>query len=757
MSSDSEYQRVELDTAEPSKGRIRGFLDSLQEGFTQTVETVTRQARFEISGGGVDTVDAPDNLDELVDEAKKVGFVWRAFDIFANEVWEPGFRLEGPDETLAFLLGDTGEVDALPPDDAPDGGFLANCGVYAGVKKSDFYHIGKQATFQRRLRGTVLVEMLKNDPETPIPDTKITGFNFVRPETISAETYPYSNILIEPEDTDVDGVDITQRGEAAAYIQWEDSSILGRTGRMPDDKAPDTEDIPLSKNDLKKQVLNPGIGDDASQEQGIFGTSEIEPIAEDIAEYRQIKRDRATAIQNKAHGVYFIEHGRDVLDLGNGEIEVIEWDNDSMDSFESDLSGLEPGGYITHDASVEVDRKEGDVPDLTDTMAQIVDDIFAGLPVPKYKVGFSDNINRDVTSEQSDDSQRQIQEERKYQERWWTEQLKLVAETWDLPTEGLRLKIEPEPQDSPVLSLSETEINKLATYAQALNSLAGPRGGPRTLVDEETLLTEVAQLPESVNEVEELEPAETENPDAMQDFIDIMERGMGNRDTLDFEPELHPRDEEGKFTEAGGTISNLIEGAFEAFGDERDRQTVENLTQTWAGWPTDSDTAPMWQAAERQTGNINAPTDISGIPMLDIQADKSDISTYEEYSDHVTETLSEVADSDTITAHRFLHGEAAERLRNGESLPPRTLASWTTDENTLSQLIQNVPTPEGDFVDPEDAVIVTKEIPIENVADHHAVNPVLNEADQQEAVIALPETDDLSDAQVREASEVVQS
>lgn len=514
MSSD--YNRANIDPHD-NRGRLRKSWDSLQEAFNQTVETVTRQARFEISGGGVDTIDAPDNLDELVDEAKKVGFVWRAFDIFANEVWEPGIRFEGPDETLAFLLGEQEDLDASPPEGTPEGGFLENCGVHAGVKRNDFYHIGKQATFQRRLRGTVLVELLKNDSETPIPETKITGFNFARPETVSAETYPYSNILIEPEDTDVDGVDITKRGEAAAYIQWEDSSILGRVrGGL------DNEEIPLSKNDLKKQVLNPGIGDDASEEQGVFGTSEIQPIAEDIAEYRQIKRDRATAIQNKAHGVFFIEHGRDVLDYGNGEIEIIEWDTDSMGDFEDELSALEPGGYVTHDGSVSVERKTGDVPDLVDTLNQIINDIFAGLPVPKYKVGFSGDINRDVTSEQSDDSEKLVSEEREYQERWWTEQFKLVAESWGLPTQGLQLKIEPEPQDSPVLSLSSEEIDKLNTYAQALNTLAGPKGGPETLVDTETLLTDVAQLPEGVNQVDEIDPEESANPDAMGEFLDAM-------------------------------------------------------------------------------------------------------------------------------------------------------------------------------------------------------------------------------------------
>jgi hypothetical protein len=39
--------------------------------------------------------------------------------------------------------------------------------------------------------------------------------------------------------------------------------------------------------------------------------------------------------------------------------------------------------------------------------------------------------------------------------------------------------------------------------------------------------------------------------------------------------------------------------------------------------------------------------------------------------------------------------------------------------------------------------------------DHHAVNPELNDAGQNEAIIGLPESDDLSDAEVREATEVI--
>lgn len=499
-------------------GRLSGVWDTLQN-LRQNVETVVRQSRFEISGGGVDQIDAPDDLDELVDLAKRLGFVWQAYDVFASEVWEPGYRLEGPDETVAYFMGEREDLDADPPEGTPDGGFLSNCGVFAGEKQQDFYDVGRATTFQRRLRGTVLHELLKKDPEDP--QSEITGFYFIRPETVSAEVYPNQNILIDPDDTDVDGVEVTKRGEAAAYIQFDDESILGRKGTFDDD-----EEIPLSQNDVHKQVLNPGIGDDPGSEQGVFGTPGLEPIGEDIAEYLQIKRDRATAIGNKSHGIWLIEHGREVIDLGN-QRELIEWDDDSMDDFESQLSNISPGGYVTHDGSVTPERVEGDVPDLESTIQNYIDDIFSGLPVSKFKVGFEDNVNRDVTSEQSNSDQRQIEEEREYQERQWTTVFKTVAERKGLPTEGLKLKIEPEPQDSPIMSMTTEEINKLATYAEALNALAGPQGGPQTLVDRETLLTDIAQLPESADMEEELVGAmeDTEGVDEEQEalFRDMMD------------------------------------------------------------------------------------------------------------------------------------------------------------------------------------------------------------------------------------------
>ena len=211
-------------------------------------------------------------------------------------------------------------------------------------------------------------------------------------------------------------------------------------------------------------------------------------------------------------------------------------------------------------------------------------------------------------------------------------------------------------------------------------------------------------------------------------------------------------------TSPGDDVDDVefMEGKFEEFGTESQREVVSDATRSWVGWPTDKKTAPMWHAAEEQTFNDNDPSTISNMSMLRVEADPSAVDAMTEYQEYVSDTLESEIEGDTITAHRFIHGEAAEKLRSGESLPPRTLASWTTDEEKIAKVADDVGfDEEGDPIQLNDSVVVTKEIPIENAIDHHAVNPQLNDGGQKEMVAGLSKSDDLSEGEVQEATEMV--
>jgi len=182
-------------------------------------------------------------------------------------------------------------------------------------------------------------------------------------------------------------------------------------------------------------------------------------------------------------------------------------------------------------------------------------------------------------------------------------------------------------------------------------------------------------------------------------------------------------------------------------------ETVEDLTTTWTGWPTDSDAAPMWQAAEDLTGNDNDPGDITGTPLTEQDVDEEDVEAYQEYKSNLEDRLRE-EHGDEITAHRFMHSEAADTLREGEPLQPRTLGSWTTDEEQIPELVEEIPTPDGGFADPDEAVVVSMDIPVEDVYDHHAANPELDDAGQNEVLVGAGPDTDLSAGDVQVVSEI---
>ncbi len=500
--------------------------EALQATLSQARETVTRSSRVDIVGGGVDEIDPPEDIDEFAEQAKTNTIARANLRKFVHDVWEPGVRLEGPDETVQYFEGDREDIDAEPPEETPEGGFLEQATIYAGERYKDFYDFGKECTWQRWARGTVLIEYLKQNPDDP--ESQISGFSFIRPETVYPQVENNTNILLAPEFDDLPDdisrrdVDFTKRDEVAAYIQFDDESILGLRNN-----GFDQQDIPLSQNDVLKQTLEPDIGGDVQQGEGVFGTSALEPISEDIEEYEQTKRDRFEASQRKAYGVWTAQFKPEVVE-GDGFTEIIEWTDDSISDTEGELNAMGPGDVLTSDANIDLERHSGNVPELEPMLMHYVNEISSALPTPlPLAVDFAGDINRDVTSDQREAYQDTISEERQTQEKSWTQAFKLVAERIGLDTEGLKMKIQPEKEDNPVKSLDTEEIDRMNTYVQALSAAAGPTVGPTALVDREELL-DVLDFPTNAE-------AQSDMADEMADMADTEAAREAWNDIMDVE------------------------------------------------------------------------------------------------------------------------------------------------------------------------------------------------------------------------------
>ncbi|MFB1066452.1 hypothetical protein [Natrinema sp. H-ect4] len=444
--------------------RVRGSIEALSSRLNQTVETVTRNSRIFIEGSDVDDLNPPEDIDEYHEYYREIGIIRANINQFVRDVVKPGVRIEADDDTTqAYFMGGD---DA--PEFAPTGGFIENCAVIAGEKRQPFYPFLKVDIVQKWTKGTTLNEYLKQDGKETEPMGPITGFKHIRPETVSARTYANTNILLEPDDTETaESDEITKRKEAAAYVQFDDQSIVGqRNGGM------DEDEVLLSQNDVLKRTIDPDIGGDDATEEGIFGSPPLESVADDAEEYRSIKRDRAVAIKKMAYGVWKAEFDTEVTELPDGEAIVETWSDDEQDEWVANVDDLEAGGIIGHDGSITLDQWSPTVPELDGPLEHYVADILAPLPSPKYATAFGESIANHVSDRQENSYQDTIVEERRAAERDWTQAFRAVAERHpDLNPAGVQVKIEPEEDESPIMSMDDDEVERLNTYTKAVERI----------------------------------------------------------------------------------------------------------------------------------------------------------------------------------------------------------------------------------------------------------------------------------------------
>lgn len=443
--------------------------EALQAAGDQNPETKTRQGATSFASGSVDEIPAPENKADEYKLFRTTPFINASLHQFASDVTEPGYRVESDNDETADWFNDE---------------FLPEAGVIAGERGQDFEDILYQSVIQHQAAGDVLVEKVKDDPSSSNP--VYTGFMHIRPESVKLVTEENRPILIDPEATDRDEVVLTKRGEAAAYLQYHEGSILGQRGAFRDRGV-----VALSLNDVIKVSRSPIPGE-------VWGESVIHSVADLARGMKQIIRDNEKAIQTKAYGIWSVAFGTEVLDFGEyAEPELIEWSEEDQTDFLEHKIGSEmgPGDVIGHDGTIEFDKFEGELADgLIDIIELYTKLIITALPTPLYAVGFESNINQFVTEQQETRYDKKLREMRETLAQAFEPALEEIAEQQGLSTEGLTLRIEPEEDESPVMALDDDDMERLNMFTTSLADIYG-NGGATTFLDEESLAELILQLP----------------------------------------------------------------------------------------------------------------------------------------------------------------------------------------------------------------------------------------------------------------------
>ena len=423
-----------------------------------------------------------DDLEEYWRQYETTPLLSAPIDQFADDVTEDGYRIKAADdETKEFLER-----------------WASQCYIDACDRGNDLRALLEDIPVQLPVRGTVLIEHVSAAEDSE----KLTALQLIRPETVTPYKRPDSDLLVQPEDTDLEEVKLTEDGRAAAYVQYD-----RRHGYGPDDDA----EVRLAADEVTRLVRAADIGE-------VFGTSMVEGVSERVEAIKRKLEANEEAIASMAYGRWFFGFEPLVLENETGMDEVLEWSDDDMQAFMDELDALEPGAHVGHDGTIDVENLPGETADILEFLEFDVDYILSAMPAPKYSVGWESDINQFVSNQQEQSHEQRVADMRRDIENALTPILQTVAEQNGYDPADVELSLEPEDDESPIRTLTDEQVERVERYANAIDTLPAGVASKAELRDLVLQLPDREDAPADFDDLDALEPDDA--PERGEDAVD---------------------------------------------------------------------------------------------------------------------------------------------------------------------------------------------------------------------------------------------
>lgn len=494
--------------------RISDAQEALLGDGTPDVQTRNKDDGYSIFSDSypIDTISPPEkDLEKYWEQYRTCALVRTGIRMYAEDVTEPGYRIDADDEALEENLE----------------AWLEECAIIAGESDHDFTELLDASIVQKEVRGTMIDEVV---PKAGSSD-EIWGFRVINASTINGYTYDNRAVLIRPDDVDQDEVYITERDEAAAYGQWDTDALAG-----PFDEK---DTIYLSQNDVIKLTQDADTAD-------IFGTSTIEPVSEEIKELRQMLHDTAQAVHSKGYPHWIFKMGEPNGDVSDPRAGI--WPDERMEAYRT---AHKEGNWSTGQkdfvpGDVDVETISSDVPEVEELLNWYIESIVSALPVPKYKIGYADSVNRDITKTQQKQYERKVRGERRRLEKAFTPTIREKAKEFGASDElaaSVELNIEESKDENP-LAREDFDAGEFREFAQGLKEVTG--GNPSNVVSPDEvrdmlgLPTNESSEPQGEDVENGLEPLDETNEGVAETFEDMYGEPAvpdgGTESATDFDP-----------------------------------------------------------------------------------------------------------------------------------------------------------------------------------------------------------------------------